>query len=207
MKNNGCFSQLHQLAAAARMGRAAGALVAALAIAVAGPAVAQDTNPTAPAPESRITVPEGYTLHHAIDVGGRIPIRWAAARCTIPSSICRAAHAYRARASNSKRFPKRAGPLSSMTSVPLAPVSAAIRTTSRARTSEGKVYEFGNLPPRPPVHGLQPARQSQYSGGAVDPDQRLDDPEAWQQYGDSTFLYNTVRRMTDTNLTCFRCRR
>lgn len=203
MKNNGCFSQLHQLAAAARMGRAAGALVAALAIAVAGPAVAQDTNPTAPAPESRITVPEGYTLHHAIDVGGRITNQMGSG--AMYDTLV-----------NLQSGPRIQGESFELKAIPQEGRTTLVDDLSAFSTglggdpynftkldfSKGKVYEFSgtfrrdrqymdyNLLGNPSI----PAGLSIPINGSTT-------PEAWQQYGDSTFLYNTVRRMTDTNLT------
>ena len=65
---------------------------------------------------------------------------------------------------------------------------------------------LGTVPPRPPVLRLRSAGQPEYSQRAVDPHWTGCTPTgsyAWPQVNQSPFLFNTVRRMTDTNLTIF----
>jgi hypothetical protein len=72
MKNYGWFSRiLNQQPSSTRVRRAGCALAVVMVLAGGGFLVAQG-NPAAPAPESKLSTPEGYTSHHSIDMGGRI---------------------------------------------------------------------------------------------------------------------------------------
>ena len=73
MKNDVSFSGLHdRQPSSARVRRAAGVLAVVMLVAAAGIAAAQDATPAAPAPEAKFSTPDGYTSHHAIDMGGRM---------------------------------------------------------------------------------------------------------------------------------------
>ena len=50
----------------------AGAATVSVLLLAAGLAPAQSPSPVPPAPESKIAVPDGYTAHHSIDMGGRM---------------------------------------------------------------------------------------------------------------------------------------
>jgi hypothetical protein len=95
---------------------------------------------------------------------------------------------------------------------PSAAASAAILINfAKLDFSKSKFYEFsGIIPPRPPVLRLRPAGQSEHPlsgysipiGSVARPA-----PMPGRRSISSPFMFNTVRRMTDTSLTCFRCRR
>jgi hypothetical protein len=72
MKNKGWFTRLfHQQPSAAMAQCLAGCCGIAIALMMTGAAGAQ--NPTAPtAPASQVTAPEGYSVHHSVDLGGHI---------------------------------------------------------------------------------------------------------------------------------------
>ena len=73
MKNIGWFSRLpNQQPSPATIRRIAGGIGIAFLLMTAGAAVAQNATPAAPAPESQMTVPDGYSIHQSVDLGGRM---------------------------------------------------------------------------------------------------------------------------------------
>ena len=66
--------------------------------------------------------------------------------------------------------------------------------------SKGKITNSLALPPRPPVLRLRSAGQPEYPPASI-PIRARPRPLRWPQVNQSPFLFNTVRRMTDTSLT------
>jgi hypothetical protein len=73
--------------------------------------------------------------------------------------------------------------------------------------SKGKIYEFSGMFRRDRQYfRLRPAGQPQHSRGQsipIGPTAAPTGSFAWPQVKQSPFLFNTVRRMTDTSLTIF----
>ena len=73
MKNKGWFIRLtHQQLSAAMAQCIVGCCGVALALMMTGAAVAQNPNPEAAKPGPEVSAPNGYTIHHSVDLGGRI---------------------------------------------------------------------------------------------------------------------------------------
>ena len=84
--------------------------------------------------------------------------------------------------------------------------SAAIPTPiAKLDASKGKFYEFtGRLPARPALFRLRSAGEPEHSLRIIHPIGPANAPVGslpWPQVNKSPVLFNTVRRMTDTNLT------
>jgi hypothetical protein len=204
MKNNGWFSRLlNQHPGAVRMSRAAGALAAAVVIAAASPALAQDQNPAAPAPEPRITVPEGYTLHHTIDAGGRM------------SNQVGSGPMYDTLV-NLQSGPRILGESFELNAIPGAGGITLVDHLSafssgyggdpysftKLDMNKGNAYEFSGLFRRDRQYmDFNTLGNPNIPGGQSIPVSGSTTPYAWQQFGSSPFLFNTVRRMTDASLT------
>lgn len=204
MKNNSWNSRLlTQHYAVARIGRVTGILAAAVVIASAGPTIAQGTNPAGPMPEQKMSVPEGYTLHHTIDIGGRISGQVGSG--SMYDTLVNLQSGPRVQAES---FELHAIPGSGRINL-VDHVSAFSSgfggdpyTFTKLDINKGKAYEFSgtfrrdrqymdyNLLGNPNI----PSGFSIPVGGSTT-------PVPWQQFNDSTFLFNTVRRITDTNLT------
>ncbi len=68
------FRLFNQQPATAMLRRVAGCVGVAVLLATTGAAVAQETTPgaTTPAPSTPMSIPNGYTAHHTVDLGGRM---------------------------------------------------------------------------------------------------------------------------------------
>ena len=67
------FSRLtNQQPITARLERTGKGAAVAVFVMMAGIAVAQNPTPPAPATESQVSAPAGYTIHQSVDLGGRI---------------------------------------------------------------------------------------------------------------------------------------
>lgn len=203
MKNNGWISRLlTQPSAAARIDRAAGILAAAVVIAAAGQAIAQDNNPASPLPEQKMSVPEGYTLHHTIDMGGRISGQVGSGAMYDTLVNLQSGPRVQAESFELHAIPS-VGRITLVDN--LSAFSSGFggdpNTFTKLNVNKGKAYEFSGIFRRDRQYmdyNLlgNPNIATGFSipvGGST--------PYAWQQFNDSTFLFNTVRRMTDTNLT------
>ncbi len=161
--------------------------------------LAQDPTPQA----SSVTAPKGYSVHEAIDLGGVSPTRPAAARCTTRWSTNSPD-----RAVQGELFEMRA--LTGAKNTLFDTLTAAGRGLGGDPYSFGKldfykgnVYEFSGMFRRdrqyfdydllgnPNIPSGQSIPLS--PGGAY----------GWSQVNQSPFLFNTVRRMTDTHLTLY----
>jgi len=72
MKNVGWFSQLlNQQPSPATVRRIAAGSAVALLIMLTGAVFGQSASQVAPAPETQMSIPSGYTFHQSIDMGAR----------------------------------------------------------------------------------------------------------------------------------------
>jgi hypothetical protein len=206
MKINGLFSGLlNQQPSSARVRRAAGAMAVVMLLATAGIAVAQDAVPAAPAPEAKFTTPDGYTSHHTIDMGGRMT-NLSGSDAMYDTLV------------NLQSGPRVQGETFEMHALPgnkhsLVDDLSAFGTgfggdpsiMARLTASKSKIYEFSGMFRRGRLYSdydllANPNLPSGLSipiGPANKPTGRL----AWPLVNNSPVMFNTVRRMTDTNLT------
>ncbi len=211
MKKVGWFSRLsNQQPSLAMIQRIAGSIGVAILLMTGGIAAAQD-NPTPanplPKPETEMTVPHGYTIHQSVDVGGRI--------ASISGS--RAMYDTLVNLQTGPRllgetFEMRARPGNKHTLIDsLRAIGNGLggdpNNFAKLDFSKGKIYEFSGMFRRdrqyfdydllgnPNIPGGQsiPIGPTGHTTGSL----------AWPQVLNSTVQFNTVRRMTDTNLTIY----
>jgi hypothetical protein len=203
---NGWFSGLlNQQPISVRVRRTAAAMTVVMLLAGAEIAIAQDANPAVPAPESKFTTPEGYASHHTIDMGGRM--------ANISGS-----NAMYDTLVNLQSGPRVQGETFEMHALKgnkhsLVDDLSAFGTgfggdpniMASLKASKGKAYEFSGLFRRGRLYSNYdllanpnlPGGQFIPIGPANAPTGKL----AWPLVNRSPVMFNTVRRMTDTNLT------
>ena len=205
MTNIGCFFRLLiSQPTPAGIRRIAGGGIALLLI--AGIAVAQNTPDSAiPTAETHVTVPNGYTLHQSIDLGGRM-----ANVNGSPAMYDTLVNMQSGPRVLGETFELRALPDTKNTWVDhLSAFGSGFGgdpySFARLNASKGKAYEFSgvfrrdrqymdyNLLGNPNI----PGGQTIPIGPSTAPTGKF----LYPQVLDSPFLFNTVRRMTDTNLT------
>ena len=180
-------------------------MVVAMFLAAACIAVAQD--PSMPAPGAQVAAPDGYFLHQSIDVGGHM------------NNVSGSGAMYDTMI-NQKSGPRVLGETFELHALPSNknPLVDDLKAFSngfggdpnnfaKLDFSKSKFYEFSGLFRRdrryfdydllgnPNI----PSGESMPIGPTASPTGAL----AWPQQQTSSFLFNTVRRMTDTNLTLF----
>ncbi len=174
-------------------------------LAAGGIAVAQDAKPAAPAPEAKFTTPEGYTSHHTIDMGGRMTNRTGSA--DMYDTLV-----------NLQSGPRVEGETFQMHAIPgskhtLVNDLSAFGTgfggdpsiMAKLSASKSKVYEFSGIFRRGRLYSNYDllANPNLPSGLSI-PIGASNAPTAtlpWPLVNKSPVMFNTVRRMTDTNLT------
>jgi len=184
-----------------RGGRIAGGIGVAILLVTTGIAVAQT-----PAPETQpVTAPKGYTVHQAVDLGGRI------------ANVNGSGSMYDTLV-NEQSGPRVLGETFTMRALPDAKNTLFDSLTAvgsgfggdpysfaKMDFYKGKMYEFSGLFRRDRQYFDYdllgnpniPSGQSTPIGPTAAPTGSL----PWSQVNQSPFLYNTVRRMTDVNLT------
>ena len=171
---------------------------------IAALAAAQGANP-APAPEAQMSIPSGYTAHHSVDLGGRIANQVGSG----------AMYDYLV---NLQSGPRVQGETFELHALPGNKKSLVDDLTAfgsgfggdpnivaRVTASKSKYYEFTGLFRRDRLYAdydllANPNIPSGFSipiGPANAPVGSL----AWPQVNHSPVMFNTVRRMTDTDLT------
>ena len=201
------FRRSDQQASCARVQRAAVCIGAGVLSVMSGMAIAQNPTPPTTTPEPQITAPAGYVIHQTADIGGRI------------ANINGSGAMYDTLV-NFQTGPRVLGETFEMHALPDRPATLVDSLSAigsgfggdpynfaKMSLSKGKVYEFSGLFRRdrqyfdydllgnPNVAG----GQSIPIGPAAAPTGKF----AWPQVNQSPFLYDTVRRMTDTSLTIF----
>ncbi len=212
MKKIGWFSRLsNQQPSLRMMQRIAGGIGVAILLMTAGIAVAQNPAPAAPfpAPDAQMAVPDGYSAHGTVDVGGHI------------ASITGSDAMYDTLV-NMQSGPRVLGETFEMRALPgkkhtLFDSLSAVGTGfggdpnnfAKLDFSKGKFYEFSGIF----------RRDRQYFDYDLLGNPNIDrgcrfpigttsgvpttSSLAWPQVKQSPVMFNTVRRMTDTNLTIF----
>jgi hypothetical protein len=177
-------------------------MLVAMFLAAACIAVAQNPAAPASAPEAQMSVPSGYSVHESVDVGGRI------------SGISGSGAMYDTMV-NLQSGPRVLGETFELHALPgtkNAPLDdlrvfasgfgGDPNNLATLDFSKSKYYEFSGMFRRDRQYfdydllgnpGIPTGYSTPISGSTT--------PYAWPQVMQSPFLYNTVRHMTDTNLT------
>jgi hypothetical protein len=195
MRIEGYFSKL----AIARL--LAGCMGVAILSMTAGFAVAQAPAPAAPALESMST-PDGYTAHHSVDIGGRLTNEVGSGQMYNTLVNLRSGPRLLGSTLDMHALPgKKNTPVDNLTIFSTGfggdPLNVA-----RLNATKGKYYELSVLFRRDRQYfdydllgnpGIPSGYSIPISGSTT--------PYAWSTVNSSPFMFNTVRRMTDTSLT------
>jgi hypothetical protein len=206
MKNNGWFSGLlNQQPSSARVRRIAGVMALVMLLATAGIAVAQVTSPVAPAPETKFSTPDGYTSHHTIDMGGRVSDQSGSGAMYDTLVNLQSGPRVEGESFEMHALPSNKNSLVDDLSAFGTGFGGDPNIMAKLDASKGKVYEFSGMFRRGRLYSNYdllanpniPSGQSIPIGPSNAPTSTL----AWPQVKNSPVMFNTVRRMTDTNLT------
>jgi hypothetical protein len=206
MKNVGWFSQLlNQQPSPATVRRIAAGSAVALLIMLTGAVFGQSASQVAPAPETQMSIPSGYTFHQSIDMGARY-VEQVGSGAMYDTLV------------NLETGPRVLGQTFEMHAQPgkkntLLDDLSAFGTGfggdpnnfAKLDFSKGKVYEFSGMFRRDRLYSNYdllgnpniPSGLSIPIGSANAPTATL----PWPQVNKSVVAFNTVRRMTDVNLT------
>src|SRR5580698_3351471 len=207
MDSKGCFSRLTGQQPRTAMTQRIARGIAAAILLMTGVAIAQNPTPVVPlpTPEPQMTVPNGYVIHQTMDLGGRITN--ATGSPAMYDTLV-----------NLKSGPRVLGETFELHALPgkkktlvdsLMAIGSGFggdpNNFTKLNFSKGKVYEFSGMFRRDRQYFDYdllgnpniPGGQSIPIGPATAPTGSF----AWPQVNQSSVLFNTVRRMTDTNLT------
>ena len=159
-------------------------------------------NSAAPAPETHMSTPDGYSAHHSVDVGGRIANTYGSGAMydtlvNLQSGPRVSGETFEMHALSTNKHPL-VDDLSAVGSG----FGGDPYNFAKLSFSKGKFYEFSGIFRRDRQYfdydllgnpGIPSGYSIPISGSTT--------PYAWPQVNQSPFLFNTVRRMTDTNLT------
>jgi hypothetical protein len=203
MRNTGLFSRLfNQQPATAMIQRIAGGVGVAVLLMMTGIAVAQNPTAQMPMPDSQMSIPDGYSAHGTADLGGHM-------------SGVTGSNAMYDTLVNLQSGPRVLGETFEMRALPgnknpmfdsLSAIGTGFggdpNSFNKLDFHKGKLYEFSGTFRRDRQYfdydllgnpGIPSGYSIPVSGSTT--------PYAWPQVNQSPFMYNTVRRMTDTNLT------
>ena len=210
MNKIGRFSRLsNQQPSLAMIQRIAGGIGVAILMMTAGIAVAQ--NPTAaaptPAPDAKMSIPEGFSAHQSVDLGGRM------------SSLSGSPAMYDTLV-NLQSGPRVLGETFELHALPgsthnlvdsLHAFGSGFggdpNNFAKLTFSKGKTYEFSGLFRRDRQYFdydlLGNPNVTTGPSIPIGPSNAPTGSFAWPQVKQSSVMFNSVRRMTDTNLTIF----
>lgn len=205
MKNIGWISRiLNQQPSPWEFRCAAVAMAVALVLAGAGNARAQVPNTANPQPAPEITIPQGYSSHHSVDVGGRITNLVGAG--PMYDTLVNLQSGPRVLGEN---FEMHALP--DHTNGPFDDLNAFgsgfggdPNTFAKLDISKPKIYELSGVFRRDRLYsdyGLLASPNVPPGSIPIGPSSSPTGSLAWQNPNRSPVLFNTVRRMTDINLT------
>ncbi len=196
------FRHSQQQPSSGRGQRIAESLGIAILLVTAGVAVAQTPADQVSAPGANMSVPSGYSVHSSVDVGGRI------------NSLAGSGSMYDTLV-NLQSGPRMLGQTFEMRALegnkrPLFDNLSAFSTGwggdpysfTKLDAAKGKFYEFSSTFRRDRQYfDYDLLGNPNIPSGQTIPIGTTGATYAWPQVQDSPFLFNTVRRMTDTNLT------
>lgn len=206
MKNYGWFSRiLNQQPCSTRVRRAGCAVAVAALFATGGIMVAQDSNPAAPAPEPKLSTPEGYSSHHSIDMGGRITDTTGSGSMYNYLVNLHSGPRVQAESFEMHALPGKKGMLVDDLNAFGSGFGGDPNIMAKLTASKSRFYEFTGLFRRDRLYADYnllanpniPPGLSIPIGPSNAPVGQL----PWPQVNKSPVMFNTVRRMTDTGVT------
>jgi len=172
-------------------------------------ASAQNPTPAAPfpAPEAQMTTPNGYTIHQSVDLGGRITNATGSGAMYDTLVNLQSGPRVLGETFEMRALPGKKGTLVDSISAIGSGFGGDPNSFTKLDFSKGRIYEFSGLfrrdrqyfdydllgNPNIPTGRSIPIGPTNAPTGSF----------AWPQVNQSPFLFNTVRRMTDTTLTIF----
>jgi hypothetical protein len=206
MTKMGWFSRLsNQPPAIAPMQRIVASLGAVILLGPACIATAQNPKPVVPTPEpeSQVSAPVGYSIHQTVDLGGRISNQVGSPAMYDTLVNMQSGPRVLGESLQMHLLPGHKGTLVDSLSAIGSGFGGDPNQFGKLDFQKGKLYEFSGLFRRDRQYfDYDLLGNPNIVGGAP----VLGAPTsvfAWQQVNQSPFLFNTVRRMTDTNLTIF----
>ena len=207
MMKIGCsFRLFNQQSSMAILRHTAGKVgLAVLLTIMGGIAAAQNPTPAAPLPkpESEMTLPDGYLIHQSVDVGGRIAgISGSKAMYDTLVNL-QSGPRVQGMTFEMRALPGKKGTLIDSLNAIGAGFGGDPNNFAKLDFSKGKIYEFSGLFRRDRQYfDYDLLGNPNIPGGQS----LLGAPTSlitWPQVRQSPVLFNTVRRMTDTNLTLY----
>jgi hypothetical protein len=170
-------------------------------------AVAQNPAAPIPKPDGQMTVPNGYSIHQSVDLGGRIAAKTGGGAMYDTLVNLQSGPRVLGETFELHALPGKKNTLVDSLSAIGSGFGGDPNSFTKLDFSKGKVYEFSGMFRRDRQYFDYdllgnpniPGGQSIPIGPATAPTGSF----AWPQVEQSPFLYNTVRRMTDTSLTIF----
>ena len=203
MMNIGWFSRTsNQQPSSARVRRIAGGFGIAILLLLAGIAVAQNPASPVPAPDAAMSVPAGYSVHSSVDVGGRITQMAGSGAMYDTLVNLQSGPRVLGQTFQMRALPGNKNPLFDNFTAFSSGYGGEPYAFSKMDVDKGKFYEFSGLFRRDRQYADYDliGNPNVVSGYSI-PISGSTTPYAWPLVLDSPFLFNTVRRMTDTNLT------
>jgi len=206
MKNTGCQSRLSMQRSAAII-QQIGAVASAAILLTTCIAVAQNPAAPIPKPDGQMTVPNGYSIHQSVDLGGRIAAKTGGGAMYDTLVNLQSGPRVLGETFELHALPGKKNTLVDSLSAIGSGFGGDPNSFTKLDFSKGKVYEFSGMFRRDRQYFDYdllgnpniPGGQSIPIGPATAPTGSF----AWPHVEQSPFLYNTVRRMTDTSLTIF----
>jgi hypothetical protein len=210
MKKIGWFSRLsNQRLSPVMILRIAGGIGVAFSLTMTGIAIAQNPTPAAPVPtpDTKMSIPEGYSAHQSVDLGGRM-------------SSAKGSEAMYDTLINLQSGPRVLGETYEMHALPgskhalvdsLSAIGSGFggdpNNFAKLDFSKGKLYEFSGTFRRDRQYSdydlLGNPNITTGQTIPIGPSNAPTGSLAWPQVNHSPVMFNTVRRMTDTSLTIF----
>lgn len=207
MKNIGWISQLrYQRPSPKKLQCAAAVMAGALLMGAAAAAVAQDAvSAAAPAPETPMSIPNGYTAHHSVDVGGRMTNRVGSGSMYDTLVNLHSGPRVLGETFELHALPGKKHTLLDDLSVFGSGFGGDPYNFAKLDASKGNVYEFSGIFRRDRSYFdydlLGNPNITTGRSIPIGPSSAPVGQLAWPQVMQSPVLFNIVRRMTDTNLT------
>jgi hypothetical protein len=210
MTNTGWFSRLsNKQPSTVKVQRIAGGIGVAILLMMAGNAVAQNPTPASPlpVPDAQMTVPDGYAIHQSVDLGGRMANTTGSGAMYDTLVNMDSGPRVLGETFELHALPGKKGTLVDSLSAFGSGFGGDPNNLTRLNFSKGKIYEFSGMFRRDRQYfDYDLLGNPNIPGGQSIPIGPTGAPTgsfAWPQVGQSPEMFNTVRRMTDTNLTIF----
>lgn len=183
--------------------RIAGCIGVAALLAIPGAAVAQEApGAPIPAPVTHMTAPDGYVAHHTVDLGGRMTNVSGSDAMYDTLVNYHSGPRVLGESFDMHALPGNKKPLADSLSAFGSGFGGDPYNFARLKANKGNVYEFNGLWRRDRQYfDYDLLGNPNIPGGQsiTDPTSHVAVP--WSQVNQSPFMFNTVRRMLDTNVT------